>query len=569
MTPQDIVDQVKKNNQTSESISSVLKDTADSIRNVVTTQVPLLKNIGGDSSIVSSVKSGGSQIKEAVEAQLSQSPLLKMGYDLIGGITKDIGGLLFGKKEEEKDDEIKDNLVVEGTESLAEVEDNTSAIVNYLKDILSVISPLTHGIEERRREEALAETKSKLPVVEDLVDDADLMDELAGGLSGGIAGSIAGWVAGLGISIMGAIGTFFSSGIVATVISRVFPIVAIANMLFGGITDAIEKYKETGSITETLLGFFVGIGNTVVSMVGGLLDLVTGGLVNTDKLKQGMSYLSEKLSSGMSMLSSVFSSISNTISESVKVFSFIWDNSPLTLISDTLSWITKQISETFSIDNAKSILNVIWKYSPIKMIVDTLGWIYTKIENIFSVDAVMETIDNLLKNNPLTLLIDGIKLLWSKLSGVVDMLGVFDLETPETTRGRELAEKLGTTNKGFTGGEVSENVLREQSTEDLNALLTYGKIDSDNKTQIEKILDERKNPHITQSGKRDRVSKGVGDTTSAIHDKEEENRRKQEEGLISMNAINNSKTDNSRTTVLISPSVSNNDTSFNNTLGAL
>jgi hypothetical protein len=82
---------------------------------------------------------------------------------------------------------------------------------------------------------------------------------------------------GLFMGIVGAFGALFSGGSILAILSKIFLPAMIIGGLINGIMDGINTFKETGSITDTL-----------ISALGGFLQFITFGLFNEDSLRKGM-----------------------------------------------------------------------------------------------------------------------------------------------------------------------------------------------------------------------------------------------------------------------------------------
>jgi hypothetical protein len=82
---------------------------------------------------------------------------------------------------------------------------------------------------------------------------------------------------GLFMGIVGAFGALFSGGTIFAILSKIFLPAMIIGGLINGIMDGINTFKETGSITDTL-----------ISAMGGFLQFITFGLFNENDLRKGM-----------------------------------------------------------------------------------------------------------------------------------------------------------------------------------------------------------------------------------------------------------------------------------------
>jgi hypothetical protein len=82
---------------------------------------------------------------------------------------------------------------------------------------------------------------------------------------------------GLFMGIVGAFGALFSGGSIFAILSKIFLPAMIIGGLINGIMDGINTWKETGSITDTL-----------ISAMGGFIQFITFGLFNENDLRKGM-----------------------------------------------------------------------------------------------------------------------------------------------------------------------------------------------------------------------------------------------------------------------------------------
>lgn len=120
-------------------------------------------------------------------------------------------------------------------------------------------------------------------------DDKKSGSGLLGGLGlAGILGMGKGLLSGIFGGILGSIKTalmsIFSGKALMGVLKKVFLPAVIIGSLFSGVKDAIDVFKETGSIGEAVIAGF-----------GGILDFLTFGLVDAETLKNLGGLIDEKL----------------------------------------------------------------------------------------------------------------------------------------------------------------------------------------------------------------------------------------------------------------------------------
>lgn len=96
---------------------------------------------------------------------------------------------------------------------------------------------------------------------------------LLGGLIGTFRKKIVGFFTSIGASLLKGLRAVFSVRFLVGALKKVFLPVAIIGSIFSGVTDAIEEFKQSGSIGEALK-----------AGLGGILDFLTFGLVNADTL---------------------------------------------------------------------------------------------------------------------------------------------------------------------------------------------------------------------------------------------------------------------------------------------
>ena len=134
---------------------------------------------------------------------------------------------------------------------------------------------------EDAREAKLEEERKKNAPTKDGKDKKESTEEKKGG--GGLLSGLmdmlnpVNLLKGLFMGIVGAFGALFSGGSIFAILSKIFLPAMIIGGLINGIMDGINTWKETGSITDTL-----------ISAMGGFLQFITFGLFNENDLRKGM-----------------------------------------------------------------------------------------------------------------------------------------------------------------------------------------------------------------------------------------------------------------------------------------
>jgi hypothetical protein len=134
---------------------------------------------------------------------------------------------------------------------------------------------------EDAREAKLEEERKKNTPTKDGKDKKEPKEEKkeGGGLLSGLMDMLnpVNLLKGLFMGIVGAFGALFSGGSIFAILSKIFLPAMIIGGLINGIMDGINTWKETGSITDTL-----------ISAMGGFLQFITFGLFNENDLRKGM-----------------------------------------------------------------------------------------------------------------------------------------------------------------------------------------------------------------------------------------------------------------------------------------
>jgi hypothetical protein len=134
---------------------------------------------------------------------------------------------------------------------------------------------------EELREAKLEEERKKNTPVKEGKDKKEPKEEKkeGGGLLSGLMDMLnpVNLLKGLFMGIVGAFGALFSGGSIFAILSKIFLPAMIIGGLINGIMDGINTWKETGSITDTL-----------ISAMGGFLQFITFGLFNENDLRKGM-----------------------------------------------------------------------------------------------------------------------------------------------------------------------------------------------------------------------------------------------------------------------------------------
>lgn len=134
---------------------------------------------------------------------------------------------------------------------------------------------------EDAREAKLEDERSKHAPTKDTKDKKEPKEEKkeGGGLLSGLMDMLnpVNLLKGLFMGIVGAFGALFGGGSIFAILSKIFLPAMIIGGLINGIMDGINTWKETGSITDTL-----------ISAMGGFLQFITFGLFNENDLRKGM-----------------------------------------------------------------------------------------------------------------------------------------------------------------------------------------------------------------------------------------------------------------------------------------
>jgi hypothetical protein len=134
---------------------------------------------------------------------------------------------------------------------------------------------------EEMREQKLEEERKKNAPAKEPKEKKESKEEKkeGGGLLSGLMDMLnpVNLLKGLFMGIVGAFGALFSGGSIFAILSKIFLPAMIIGGLINGIMDGINTWKETGSITDTL-----------ISAMGGFLQFITFGLFNESDLRKGM-----------------------------------------------------------------------------------------------------------------------------------------------------------------------------------------------------------------------------------------------------------------------------------------
>lgn len=230
----------------------------------------------GDSSSVASVASSVFTAKEKKNKETSPS---KAGTETesTGGISADVLPFL--------NVIAKNSIVLPGmARDMNVLRQNISKLVN-LKGKESKVKAEGKADKffqsEDAREAKLEEERKKNTPIKEGKDKKEPTEEKKGG--GGLLSGLmdmlnpVNLLKGLFMGIVGAFGALFSGGSIFAILSKIFLPAMIIGGLINGIMDGINTWKETGSITDTL-----------ISAMGGFLQFITFGLFNENDLRKGM-----------------------------------------------------------------------------------------------------------------------------------------------------------------------------------------------------------------------------------------------------------------------------------------
>jgi hypothetical protein len=165
---------------------------------------------------------------------------------------------------------------------------------------------------EDAREAKLEEERKKNAPIKEGKDKKEPKEEKkeGGGLLSGLMDMLnpVNLLKGLFTGIVGAFGALFSGGSIFAILSKIFLPAMIIGGLINGIMDAINTFKETGSITDTL-----------ISALGGFLQFITFGLFNENDLRKGMDTALTYLNPLMLSVTQFFDDMVTTIKNNVGI----------------------------------------------------------------------------------------------------------------------------------------------------------------------------------------------------------------------------------------------------------
>ncbi len=227
-------------------------------------------------------------------------------------------------------------------------DDTFNKIESQLYDINNKLSPLLNGLEERRREDEIYNDQL-LSAIQDL-------SSKAGGTSTtskdgeGIFGSffmmlnpkklLGGLLKGFKKGF-GGLGKMIGKTI-PRLLSRLALPALIVGALFSGVTEAIDRYKETGSVREAVEGYFSGI-----------LEFITFGFFGQnelDKVKESIKNFSEPLYNALSypfekIVETVENIMSGDYKEALKTY---FELNPLVMIGKGIGKVFEYVTESFN-----------------------------------------------------------------------------------------------------------------------------------------------------------------------------------------------------------------------------
>jgi len=161
---------------------------------------------------------------------------------------------------------------------------------------------------EEAREAKLEDERKKAAPAKEKTSKEPKEEKKGGGLLSGLLDMLnpINLLKGLFMGIVGAFGALFSGGSIFAILSKIFLPAMIIGGLINGIMDGINTWKETGSITDTL-----------ISAMGGFLQFITFGLFNESDLRKGMdtalTYLNPLMLSVTQFLDDVVTWIKNNV----------------------------------------------------------------------------------------------------------------------------------------------------------------------------------------------------------------------------------------------------------------
>lgn len=207
-------------------------------------------------------KQAKQQAKDKLETSREANKLLARRENALGNDTKlqavdkDISKFLKDKKQKDNNDPISSN------EEEREDDKNKKEQLELLKQIVDNTEDLKESPAEKTKT-----SESKGP---------GLMSTLLGvGAFMYLKKKIMGFFSSIGASLLKGLRAIFSVKFLVGALKKVFLPAAIIGSIFSGVKDAIEEFKESGSIFEALK-----------AGLGGILDFLTFGLVNGETLNK-------------------------------------------------------------------------------------------------------------------------------------------------------------------------------------------------------------------------------------------------------------------------------------------
>jgi len=161
-------------------------------------------------------------------------------------------------------------------------------------------------IEGQRLQESTVDLLTKIEENTRAGKDASVKPGKENSRGGGILDNIMGF---LGKGFMSAIKVIFSPSNLLKAFTKVFVPAMIVGSLFSGIVDGFKKFTETGSISEALIAGF-----------GGILDFLTFGLFDAEKLKGVIDFVGKAIDGFLDPIKNFFTSMIDGITGMISNF---------------------------------------------------------------------------------------------------------------------------------------------------------------------------------------------------------------------------------------------------------
>lgn len=319
---------ISKSNKNSDAVSDIiteLKSVYEEVQAIkVQTSSPIIEAIPSEKTtkvIVESIVEGEEERKKTVERDMSDrktvtgvvagsvvkagqtvadttfgqtdSDVVNRSYDVsknVLGKTAEAAGLI-GKSKEDQDSENIEKTAND-IESMKETQEESAIdIEKTSKNIEELVDLQYKAAEEAREEPRSAQASNQSDKSEGSSGLQNFFGSFLGTLKGGFLSSILGGITaslstalkGLAGSLLTGLKFLFAPKNILKALTKIALPAAIIGSIVNGIMDGFKTWKETGSISEA-----------IVSGLGGILDFLTFGLIDTESLKSAFGFISEK-----------------------------------------------------------------------------------------------------------------------------------------------------------------------------------------------------------------------------------------------------------------------------------